>query len=151
VWPIESTDELDVFVLTAESPLGCSYQGLADAHSRMDVNATILVLYGEICQAGYWEYWEDWKYIMLLNDVNSTNPFRSEYQLEPRGDRGMENFLSVDGRHAGILLHNWNRSGGFQKYKMTFGDSNATTVEQSITGGLMSNFLTFGFPWIRLL
>jgi subtilisin family serine protease len=36
--------------------------------------------------------------------------------------------LTTSGLDAERILHNWDRSGGYEKYKMTFGDLNATTV-----------------------
>ncbi|RFU27661.1 hypothetical protein B7463_g8655, partial [Scytalidium lignicola] len=116
VWPIETIEPLDVFLLTAESPLGCDIEGLQDAASRIDINTTVLLLSGTPCKTEDWVYY-GFKYVALLNDVDNPDQFSSEYWIFPRSDEDTEEFINIDA---------------------------SDSMRQTITGGLMSNYSTFG-------
>ncbi|KAH8812930.1 peptidase S8/S53 domain-containing protein [Xylogone sp. PMI_703] len=145
VWPIGATEPLDVYLLTADSPLGCDISGLEDVASKVNVNTTVLLLEGTPCKTGDWVYY-GFKYVALLNDIDNPDPFASEYWIFPRADEDSEEFINLDASDSKIILSMYQKSGGYPNYQWTFGDKTATTVKQSITGGLMSNYSTFGPP-----
>jgi hypothetical protein len=142
VWPVETKEPLDVYMMSYDGPVECSWQGFTDALNVIDVDSTVVVVVGSDCLNGYWRYF-DFKYVALLNDL-STDPFASEYWLLERTDVENQQFINIDGSDSATILSMYQKAGGYGKYKWTFGNPKAVSIKQSLTGGMMSNYSSFG-------
>lgn len=126
------------------SPYGCeSAEGYADALSKIDVESTVLVVVGSDCVNYGWSQY-NFKYVALLNDVETTDPSLKEHWIWYSHDADDEWFINIDGSDSATILSMYKKAGGYGKYKWTFGNTIATAVKQTFTAGTMSNFSSFG-------
>jgi subtilisin family serine protease len=145
VWPINRTEELDVVILTCDGSFGCTDDQLNDALSKVDVNNTMVLVSGAL--AKYAPYNDvNINYFGVLNDVSNPDPWANEYDLCPLQSYPTH-LISIggpDGQDSKKILDGYMESGGYGKYKLKFGNCTGLSVKQSLTGGTMSNYSTFG-------
>ncbi|KAH9212883.1 hypothetical protein DL95DRAFT_391045 [Leptodontidium sp. 2 PMI_412] len=103
----------------------------------------MILLDGPECFTGIWFYF-DYKYVGMLN--NNPEAFADQYYLEPRNDLDNSQFINLDTANSTVIRSMYEKAGGFGSYKWTLGQLEATSLKQVLTGGMMSNFSSFGPP-----
>ena len=143
VWPIQTNQPLDIFILDSSNPLGCSFDAYEDAVSKIDRNTTIFAISTE-CLAGYFIYmYYDFRYVAFLSA--NGDPVANEYIIMPRTDLDQDHFLDVDASNSAMIRALYAQAGGYGNYKLTF-ESKVAASPPQVLGGLMSNYSTFGPP-----
>ena len=143
VWPIQTKEPLDIFIMDANNPLGCSFDAYEDAVSKIDRNTTIFAISTE-CIGTYNIYmYYDFKYVAFLNA--NGDPVANEYIIMPRTDTDQDHFLDVDASNSAMIRTLYAQAGGYGKYKLTFESKVAASPLQTL-GGMMSNYSSFGPP-----
>ena len=143
VWPIQTNQPLDIFILDGNNPLGCSFDAYDDAVSKIDRNNTIFAISTE-CLGSYYIYmYYDFKYVAFLS--NNGDPIANEYIIMPRTDTDQDHFLDVDASNSAMIRALYAQAGGYGKYKLTF-ESKVTESTPQVLGGMMSNYSSFGPP-----
>lgn len=147
VWPINRTEELDVLIQAFDPPFGCTWDTLNDTFNKVDVKNTLVFIYASQCTSELWRQF-NFTYLGLLNDGSQSDPWANEYNLCPLTDENNPIHLISIGGNAGKevarIREDYNTSGGYGKYKMRFGNPRAASIKQTLTGGMMSNFSSFG-------
>ncbi|KAH7363774.1 peptidase S8/S53 domain-containing protein [Rhexocercosporidium sp. MPI-PUGE-AT-0058] len=144
VWPIEETEPLDVYLVSATHPLGCSWERYAALEKEIsNKSMTFLLIDGPECFTGTWYYF-NYRYIAFLN--NNAEAFADQYYLDTRNDADNSQFINLDTADGTVTRSMYEKAGGYGKYKWTFGQVEATSSKQVLTGGMMSNFSSFGPP-----
>lgn len=144
IWPIKDTEPLDVFLLTVDAEYSCGYRGLETTYSSgIDWSKTVLVL-GAQCLSGYWTAF-NFSYVAYIDDFAPSSPFADVYWLDPVSDSAPNQlFLNINSKDSATILSMYEKAGGYGKYKWTFGNTQASSVKQDLTGGRMSNYSSFG-------
>jgi subtilisin family serine protease len=146
VWPVESAQDMDVYV----HELGCGYEDWLNTGAAIqDPSKTIIVAPMSLeCPLGQ---------IMALAGYYAGVPYVMAYKTSP-DVWSQDPEISIPYMTTGVvvspatgsdLVSRYKRNGGYLKYKIAFNNPTAKSTKL-VTGGMMSNFSSFGPSWDTL-
>ncbi|RFU73816.1 subtilisin-like protease [Trichoderma arundinaceum] len=148
LYPISTTDGLDVYVITGDSCGSVDWEEVVDdIQATGNLSTTIMALrISEFCPLSQ---------IVCCGDTippylfgfynNSTNPYHQDYEsiLPYRFNNGTTKAHIVTEPDADTFYTNYNKSGGYGKYKLFFNNSIYVNPQQNI-GGMVDSYSNWG-------
>lgn len=147
-YPISTTEELDVYVVTGDSCSTVDWEEVVDdIQASGNLRSTIIAIStSEFCPLSQIVCCDNTAPPYLLGFYsNSTNPYHRDYEsiLPYRFNNGTTKAYTIIEPDSDTFYANYNTAGGYRKYKLYFDNTTYINPQQNV-GGMVDSYSNWG-------